>query len=304
MITFARRLPFARLVALLLSWSLNGFVHGQEVPAGGVDSQKSLLVPPQVLLEGARFGAEPSSSGRSTPARLFRMPAGYLADPVGLDSDDDNPAVLDDPAYTSGSPLDRGWDSRLGAAFGTDNPFLDFRGPGDPGGVGYYRLYAQYQLFRDGSTSLCLGVRAFAPAGLESDGVANGPTVFSPHLAWYHEWESGTALHGFVGKDVAARPGWDDELGHRLRYGLAIQSPLPVVPAASGQCLHLFVEALGTSGRLTDTFQHRPAAWGLIPGLYYQWHDNWWMSSGVALPLSGTTRYDSGLLQITCSWHF
>jgi hypothetical protein len=302
--TFARR-HLSLLAAPALCWSLHGPVHGQEVPGGSLDFQKSLLLPPQVLLEGgSRAGGESSSSGRSTPARLFRMPAGYLADPVGLDSDDDNLATLDDPALTSAGPPDRGGDNHLGAAFGTDNPFLDFRGPGDPGGVGYYRLHAQYQLFKDGSTSLCLGLRAFAPAGLESDGVANGPTVLSPHLAWYYEWESGAALHGFVGKDVAARPGWDDELGHRLRYGLAIQSPLPIGPTVPGQCLHLFIEALGTSGRLTETFQHRPAAWGVIPGLYYQLHDNWWMSSGVALPLSGTTRYDSGLLQITCSWRF
>jgi hypothetical protein len=278
--------------------------HGQE-SSSSLDFGKEPILPPQILWDsGSRAGSEGFLGGRTSPARLFRMPAGYLTDPVGLDSEDDSQAASGDGLLPPGAPSGTGMDSRVEAAIGSDNPFFDFRAPGDPGGVGYYKLHAQYQLVGDRFSSLCLGFQAFSPAGLEGDGLLGGPTFFSPNLAWYHEWASGLALHGFVGKTLSARAGWVDELGGRVHYGLAIESPLPVVPACPRQCLHVFVEALGSSPRLSGTLQNRPSTVGVIPGLYWQLRDNWWMSSGVALPLGNAPRYENGLLQITCSWRF
>src|SRR5439155_8215555 len=131
------------------------------------------------------------SASRANPCRLFRMP---LTSPVGLDSDSE--AALNDAA--TANDRDLSGDSRVKVAVGTDNPFFDFRRPGDPGGVGFYRLHSQMQLFGNQKTGLSLGLQAVTPAGLEADGVSDGPTVLSPNFAWFHQIRNGTAIQGFV----------------------------------------------------------------------------------------------------------
>jgi hypothetical protein len=251
-----------------------------------------------------RYGAnvlEKSAGNYGNRIRLFGMPTGYLKDPVGLDLEDDTTFAVDSASTSVMSP-EYGDDGRMGIALGVDNPFLDIRFPGDPGGFGYYKINTQYQIFDNQYTFLSMGLQAYTPAGLESEGIARGPTVFRPTLACTQELLGGTAVHGFVGRNVSARAGWTANWERGLRYGLAFQSPTLWSSEGTGRCLHMFVEALGNSRRVP--FQPvLPPTWEIIPGLHWQLGDNWWLSSGVIVPLK-TYRTDSGLLQITCSLRF
>ena len=78
------------------------------------------------------------------------MPTGFLCDPLGIDPDNDPPAADADATAPVGGSLDS---VNLPVQFGmgSDNPFFDFRRPGDPGGVGYYKVHTQLQLFDCGA---------------------------------------------------------------------------------------------------------------------------------------------------------
>jgi hypothetical protein len=193
--------------------------------------------------------------------------------------------------------------SRLSVIAGNDNPYLDFRRPGDPGGVGYYRVQSQLQFLDTGRTGCTLGFRAATPAGVEYDGLQNGPTFVAPNLAWFYDLGDGAGLHGFVGKNVRAAGDWTDNLGRNVEYGFAVHRPVPTVDGSINRNLFLFVQALG---RLRPDFlseSRRPAVWEVLPGLHYRLNDNWWMSGGVIVPV-GTSRSDLGSWQVTCSWLF
>src|SRR5262249_51833873 len=123
---------------------------------------------------------------------------------------------------------------------GNDNPYLDFRRPGDPGGVGYFRIHSQVQFLDAGMMGCALGLRAATPAGLEFDGIRDGPTVVAPNLAWFFELGDGAALHCFVGKSVRAGSGWTDNLGRRVEYGLAMHHPVPLLDGSDNRNLFLF----------------------------------------------------------------
>ncbi len=286
------------LLALLAVSELAAPAPAQDLPRLAPDIFSSQPIIPYRALEGGT-GQSGVGSGKAPRIRLFRMETGFLSDPVGLDTDDDNPALLGDPAALP----DASADGRLGLVLGVDNPFFDFQAPGDPGGVGYYKVYTQYQLLDSTSTCLSVGFQAFTPAGLEGDGLANGPTVVKPTLACSHEWEDGTAIHGFIGKPVPARAGWTDGLERGLNYGIAFQSPLVTQPGGCGRGLHMFIEALGNSHRQWSGTQPPVVNWEVIPGLHWQVRENWWLSSGVIVPLN-TPKYDPGLLHITCSLRF
>ena len=102
-----------------------------------------------------------------TPLHLFSMPTAIPQNPLALDVDDD---VLD-PNALEASPPDN---NRLQVSLGMDNPFFDFRRAGDPGGVGYYKLYSQALLWDSRTTTLSVGLEAMTPAGLDAEGVATG----------------------------------------------------------------------------------------------------------------------------------
>jgi hypothetical protein len=230
--------------------------------------------------------------------QLFRMPAGFLTSPVGLDSDDDDPANGTDlPAPPSPG------EDRIQVLLGQDNPFFDFRYRGDPGGIGYYRLHAQYQLLNSNTSGLCLGLKAVTPAGLEADGIAQGRTVLSPAFSWYQDLGSNFILHGFVGKNLHPSPNWTDNLERSINYGVAVQQPVPGLTPSPNCSLHMFVEALGRQRSNPDLVDRPVSTFEMLPGLHWQLGENWWMQGGVLLPL-GTSRLDPGLWQITCSWRF
>jgi hypothetical protein len=245
------------------------------------------------LIEGS-----PNSGFRPDRFAFFRMPAGFLNSPIGLDSDDDEPANNSESQAgpTSG-------DDRLQVLLGQDNPFFDFRYRGDPGGPGYYRLHAQYQLLDSNTSGLCLGLRAVTPAGLESEGVAQGRTILTPALAWYQDLGCNFILHGFVGKNVHAASNWTDNIERSLNYGLAVQQPLPGLTPTPNCSVHMFVEALGRQRSNPDLVARPSSTFEMLPGLHWQLGENWWMQGGLLLPM-GTSHLDSNLWQITCSWRF
>src|SRR5437763_1802148 len=87
---------------------------------------------PDLRLDPVSAGGTPIASPfRTHRIRLFRMAPGFLSDPVGLDGDDSLPGDPPQPAAlladTDSGP---GW---LQLAVGNDNPYFDFRQPGDPG---------------------------------------------------------------------------------------------------------------------------------------------------------------------------
>jgi hypothetical protein len=254
-----------------------------------------------------RLGAD-ADSPTNRPARflLFGMPTGYLKDPVGLDLDAEVASGAMPNPFTADAEDDGfNW---LQVTVGSDNPFFDFRRPGDPGGVGYYRMSSQLQLLDTGKTGLNVTLGAAAPAGLESDGVATGPTFFSPALACYQELGDGTMLQAFVGKHLRANSRFGDGIGHSIQYGVAAQHPLPDLPFFSSSNPHhglfVFVEALGQCRTTWDdrvTSQRSPLE--LLPGLHLRMTENWWISGGLVVPMFAP-RTESHLWQLTCSWRF
>jgi hypothetical protein len=241
-----------------------------------------------------------SNSGRENAVRLFRMTTGYLSGSVAAIDMDAAPSVYDQ----TGLPSDAAdGPNRLSVIMGNDNPYLDFRRPGDPGGVGYLRVQSQLQFLDTGRTGCTIGLRAATPAGLEYDGLQNGPTFVAPNLAWFYDLGDGVGLHGFVGKNVRAAGDWTDTFGRNVEYGFAMHRPMPTADGGMSRNLFLFIQALG---RLRPDFlsdARRPAVWDVVPGLHYRLNDNWWMSGGVIVPV-GTSRSDLGTWQVTCSWQF
>jgi hypothetical protein len=169
-------------------------------------------------------------------------------------------------------------------------------------------MYSQMQLLDTGKAGLNLGLAGATPAGLESEGVATGPTFFSPSLACYQELGDGTTLQAFVGKNMRANSRIGDGIGHSIQYGLAAQQALPDLPflgpSSPNHGLFMFVEALGRCRNTWDdrTINQRSPL-ELLPGLHLRMSENWWISGGLIIPLSAP-RPESRLWQFTCSWRF
>ncbi len=236
---------------------------------------------------------------RPPPIHLFMMQSPFLDTPVGLDADDDG---TDDSSAPD--PFDPDVDvmRRVQIALGNDNPFFDFQAPDNPGRVGYYRLHAQYQLVDHASTSVTLGMQAFTPAGLESEGLAHGPTVFRPNFAWWQDLGNGQGITGFVSKSVLPNNRLFDRLERGYRCGLAWASALTDDDAGTAGSVHFFMEALARYQ--PDTYNgQRPPTLQVLPGLHWQVNDRCWMSGAVALPI-GPNQADEALWQITCWWKF
>jgi hypothetical protein len=281
-------------LTLTLALACGSWSRAQDPCALPEDRCHDLLLPRD--LADSRAG-EFSFLGRSQDRfRLFCMPTAFPSNPLALDIDNDV------PDEDGGSGLSSPAEDRLQVGLGVDNPYFDFRRPGDPGGVGYYRLNSQLALLDSRCAGLCLGLQAYTPAGLDADGVADGPTVLSPNFAWFYEMGNGALLQGFVGKNLRTRPGWTDNLERGIEYGLAIQRPFFRSAVPPNQNLQFFLEALGRYHFDTDPTQ-RPPNLHLIPGIHWRLNDAWWVSGGLLMPL-GPMRPDSHLWQITCSWQF
>ena len=186
---------------------------------------------------------------------------------------------------------------------GADNPFFDLRRPGDPGGIGYYRLNTQVALLDSATTSCSFGIQAVAPGGIQFAGVPDGPTVLSPAFSVFHAINDRLVLQGFVSKNVPISNGDGAPLLQRnLQYGLAVQRPLV---AAGPEGLRNFFLSVGALGKLNpdrDSFKPLPS-YDVLPGLQWHVNDNWWLSSAVLVPV-GPVRSAPGQWQLTCSLRF
>jgi hypothetical protein len=209
------------------------------------------------------------------------MLPGFLSDPPSL-------SAFDDPADQTAAA--GGTDSTPDGfviSFGDDNPFFDPRRPGDPGGVGFVRIHSQMQVVDSGSTSVCFGLRAWTPAGLENGGVQNGSTVMAPGVAVFQELGAGSALHGFV--DQSFHSGYHQG---PMRCGMAVNCPLNNAEQPADANMFFFVQALGTLDYTPDR-PGRSMNWDLVPGIHWRLSDSFWMSLGA-----------SRSSMLTCWWHF
>jgi hypothetical protein len=262
-----------------------------------VDTDTNLWREPAVLkpLDPSCLTGRPSVVAPSfLHLPLFRIFPAYLADPVGLQTDDD-PTAPDAPPAQDCDGLE--------VAIGSDNPFFDFYLPGDPGGFGYYKLHTQYQVLDTGSGSFVLGLQALTPAGLEADGLGQGRTFLRPALAWYQDLGDGTAMHGFLSKTMRAEAGWTDRFENNFQYGIAVQHPLAGETNSSWGSLHLVMEAIGQYWPDNFASSRRVTGLNMLPGLHWQVGGNWWLSGGILVPMN-TPSFEGSLLHITCSWRF
>jgi hypothetical protein len=287
-----RRRAARGLALLSLLAALAGRAAGEEV----IDWTRPPVLLPNLDLTGAGAGA---AGPRPNRIRLFRITPGFRSDPLGV-MDDDPASAPDDP--TAPHAGDDGGPDWVQVWMGPDNPFFDLRRPGDPGGVGYYRVHTQVQLFDSPTTGCAVAFKAVTPAGREFNGLDDGPTVFSPEVSLFHALDDGTAIQGFVGKHVNLNsPRLGNELNHAVQYGMAVQRPLLGPADGAPGNVYWFVEALGryrydavTAGPLSQ--------WEVLPGLHWQLAPNWWMSGGVVVPVN--TDRPAGHWQFTCSIQF
>ena len=273
----------------------------QDVLRSCCDSWREPILPGSLnafRLQATSGNDAADSLSRDSQVRLFHMTTGYLSGSVGfIDTDSQC-----EPDLATLTPSDSDGPSRISVIAGNDNPYLDFRRPGDPGGVGYFRVNSQLQFLDNGRTGCTIGLLAATPAGLEFDGVQTGPTYVAPNFAWSYDLGDGAGLHGFVGKSVRAAGDWTDSLGRNVEYGLALHRPVPVPEGATNHNLFMFLEALGRV-RPDNLGDSRRNVLEVLPGLHYRLNENWWMSGGLIVPV-GSTRSDLGTWQVTCSWQF
>jgi hypothetical protein len=208
------------------------------------------------------------------------MLPGFLTDPPGLNTLDDDPSA-DNAQPSANAP------SGVTVDIGDDNPYFYPRRSGDPGGVGYYHVHSQMQLVDSDGTSVCFGMRAWAPAGLENGGVQQGRTVVAPGLAVFQDLGDGTALHGFIDQNLSgtSRPG-------PFRCGMAWNCPLETWENPEDRSVFFFVQAVETYGYVYDT-KGRTRNCEVVPGVHWRMNDNFWMSVGA-----------SRSSMLTCGWHF
>jgi hypothetical protein len=251
------------------------------------------------------IGGSSVTPGETTPRvphlRLFRFAPAFLSDPIGLQEDDSGiPGVPTTPSL----PADDSGPDWIQIALGNDTPYYDLRQPGDPGGLGFYRLNTQVQVVNSPSTACTLGLQAVTPAGVQYAGLPDGPTVVSPAFSVFHALDDTTALQGFVGKNVTLSSANSHRpLQRNVQCGLALQRP--VSPDAPGGWRNLFFSlgALGQAHPDRDDLRWVPNL-NVLPGLHWHVNDNCWLSSGMLVPVGPAHTTAPGQWQLTCSFQF
>jgi hypothetical protein len=259
------------------------------------------------LFAGPPFN-EALSANHGPYSHLLRMPSVFISDPIDVTQEGDIPFEEISFLNSGRSTQEFATDWRMQMSMGTHNPLFDFRRPSDPGGVGYYKLHSQFLLLGDEHAGCTLRIQAVTPAGLEADGLATGPTILSPSVAWCYQAKDGTALQTFCGKDMRTRAHWSDRLHHSFVYGVALERPIPGLECSQDHGVRFFVEALGRfrydSGPvLAPTAPSSPARWDILPGLHWQLHDRCWLTGGMLMPIHAA-GLDRHLFQLTCSWQY
>jgi hypothetical protein len=173
---------------------------------------------------------------------------------------------------------------------GNDNPYFDMRQPGDPGGIGFYRVYSQMRLLETGKTSVCVNLQAVTPAGQQYGGLSGGPTVLTPSVSLFQEVGLGMAVQGFVGQNVRAMLHNNDVVGRTVQCGMGFQCPLLEI-GGKDRGLYLFMQAIG---RVYEGDRDgRDYNLAFVPGVHWRVSEKCWFSLGAS-------RF--GLL--TCRWQF
>jgi hypothetical protein len=250
-------------------------------------------------LDAALSSASSAPASRVPHLRLFCIAPAFLNDPISLQDDSNLPGV---PAMPALAPPDSGPDW-IQFGMGSDNPYLDLRRPGDPGGVGFYRVNTQVQLLDSPTTACVLGFQTVTPAGIQFGGVSDGPTVVSPAFSVSHDLGQGMAIQGFVAKNVAiSNADGTFFLQRNLQYGMALQRPLLADGPDGWRNFFLSMGALGQVQPDRDNVKLL-STWDVLPGLHWHVNDDWWVSSAVLLPV-GPSHVAPGRLQLTCSFRF
>jgi hypothetical protein len=251
-----------------------------------------------------------SAAARNYRIHLPGLVPGFLNDPVGLDLEEMHPTA---PGLPPAQPVERGpeW---LTLAIGLDNPFFEIRRPGDPGGVGYYRLASQVQVLDSPTTAMSLGLQAFTPAGPEVLGAIDGPTTLSPELCFFHQLEDGSGFQAFVSKNMPFSYRLGTQARQRFHYGLVYQKPLWLEEDGAPGNLYFFLAGLGryryVMGQLSPSgvpsSYYGPApSMEVVPGLQWRLTDTFWLSSGWSMPVGPLpNRNEANRLQILWSFQF
>jgi hypothetical protein len=283
------RLTFT-VLALVAGIGLAGRSLAQELLKPDEDFQRESVLG-HALAGNELTAPGPPPGGRVPRLHLFNMPSGFLYEPIGIDADDGTENDPNQPSAGAGVPS--GPNGSVQVTLGMDNPYFDYRWRTEAGGIGYYLVDSQVQLLDQGSTCLCFGLQAVTPAGLEAGGVAEGPTVVRPSVAWFQEIGSATALQGFVAKRIQARSGWTENLETGFRYGVAFQYTVPWLSTGPNQSVQFFVEALGRYQKDAVSCPTQAPLLEFVPGIHWRVGDNWWISVGAARRTL-----------VTCSWQF
>ena len=132
-----------------------------------------------------------------------------------------------------------------------------------------------------GSTSFCLNVQAYTPAGQQAGGLASGPTYVIPSLACFQEIGYGAALHGYFGQNIQASSHLPD-LSPNFLYGMAIQYAIPGVKSSGEQGWFVYFEAIGRYRTDPTQVSGHTALWEFVPGVQVRLNSNCWMSLGAS----------------------
>lgn len=227
--------------------------------------------------------------------RLFGTPCG-CASAVFARMQDDPP----DPTATDdgNDPLFAGLDVWVG----NDNPYFDIRHPDRLGGVGFYRVNADYSLIDDPDSRFVVHCRAVTPAGLDAGGVEHGPTIVRPGFTWSQALGRLTAAQAFVETKLLGGPRAAGGFEESFRYGFAVQRALTDDSTADGGDVFLFVQALGRNTAVAPPGSTGGARLGLIPGIRWEPDESFWLSGGVLFGSKG--RAEPLIWQITCACRF
>lgn len=291
----AWRMP---LVVLLLLGVVPG-VRGQDCFAGNCN----LFLP---VLSGIPLDLfEQSAPPRPHRVRLLGITPGFLADPMGLDQEDFDPSNPGVPVAQPGVDEPDTSPDWLTIAIGNDNPFLEARTPGSPGGVGYYRIFTQLQVIDSTTTACSVGVQAFTPAGWQNAGLQNGPTTLCPNVGFFQLLGTGgAAIQGFVANRVGLDNRLDGQIRQHVQYAVALQQQLWTPRTDGAGTAYLYLEAQGRYRDPLPGVATPPALWQFLPGVSWRTSDNVWLTSGVMLPIGPDRDIQQHRLQISCSFQF
>jgi hypothetical protein len=159
------------------------------------------------------------------------------------------------------------------------------------------------QLFDSPKTACTFGLQAVAPAGIQFAGVPEGPTVLSPAFSVFHALTETTAIQGFIAKNVPVS-GADGScfVQRNLQCGMAVQRPLVADGPEVLRSVYLSVGALGRLRPEHGSLTLQPT-YDVLPGLQWHVNDNWWLASGLLLPV-GPVHTAPSQWQLTCSLQF